>query len=83
MEKNKIALCLAESEKFQVPEVITSDFVYCRLRKPEYTPEDRRAIAAKVRQLLDKGKDVFSFYKHEETPAGAVYAEELLREMRA
>jgi uncharacterized protein YecE (DUF72 family) len=83
LEKHKIALCLAESEKFQVPEVITSDFVYCRLRKPDYTPEDRRAIAAKVRKLLDEDKNVFAFFKHEETPAGALYAEELLREMNA
>ena len=83
LEKHKISLCLAESENFQVPEVITSNFVYCRLRKPEYTPEGRKAIAVKVRQLLDKDKDVFVFFKHEETPEGAYYAQELLRELNA
>jgi uncharacterized protein YecE (DUF72 family) len=79
LEDHKAALCLAESEKFQAPDVITADFVYCRLRMPEYSPEDRRVIAAKVSKLLQDGKDVFVFFKHEDTPAGAFYAEELLK----
>ncbi|MGO9269372.1 MAG: DUF72 domain-containing protein [Terriglobia bacterium] len=78
LKKDNIALCWAESEKLEVPEVVTADFVYFRLRKPEYSPEERKAIAAKVSPLLAQGKDVFVFFKHEETPAGALYAEELL-----
>ncbi len=74
-----VALCLAESEKFEVPEVITAGFVYARLRKPEYSPEDRRTIAEKSERLLAEGKDVFLYFKHEETPDGALYAEELLQ----
>ena len=72
------ALCLAESEKLEIPEVLTSNFVYFRLRKPEYSESDRAQIAQRVRRLLSDGKDVFVFFKHEETPAGALYAEELL-----
>ena len=79
LEKHHVALCLAESEKFEVPEVITAGFVYSRLRKEEYSPEDRQAIAAKADRLLADGKDVFLFFKHEETPDGAFYAEELLK----
>ncbi|MBI1788615.1 MAG: DUF72 domain-containing protein [Acidobacteria bacterium] len=79
LEKHRAGLCLAESDKFEVPEVVTADFVYCRLRKEEYTPDDRRAVAAKARELLAGGKDVFVFFKHEETPDGALYAEEILR----
>jgi hypothetical protein len=30
--------------------------------------------------LRDQGKDVYVFFKHEDTPAGALYAEELLRQ---
>jgi uncharacterized protein YecE (DUF72 family) len=77
LEKHHASLCLAESEKFEVPEVVTAGFVYARLRKPEYSPEDREAIAAKAGRLLADGKDVFVFFKHEETPDGALYAEEL------
>ncbi len=79
LEQHGAALCLAESDDFTAPEVITGGFVYCRLRKSEYTPEDRAAIREKVTRLVNDGKDVYVFFKHEETPAGALYAEELLR----
>jgi uncharacterized protein YecE (DUF72 family) len=78
LEKHGVALCLAESDDFVAPEVITGGFVYCRLRKSEYSAEDRAAIKTKVQGLVSEGKDVYVFFKHEETPAGALYAEELL-----
>jgi len=79
LEKYGMALCLAESEKLVIPEVVTANFVYSRLRMPEYSPEDRQEIAARAEQLLGQGRDVYVFFKHEETPAGALYAEELLK----
>jgi len=79
LEKYGVALCLAESEKLTIPEVVTANFVYSRLRMPEYTAEDRAEIAARVEQLLKQDRDVYVFFKHEETPAGALYAEELLK----
>ncbi|HVO96488.1 MAG TPA: DUF72 domain-containing protein [Bryobacteraceae bacterium] len=75
LAKHGVALCLAESEKFEVPEAVTASFVYVRLRKDDYSPEERAEIAARVHRL----RDVFVFFKHEETPAGAFYAEELLK----
>ena len=78
-EKHGIGLCLAESEKFEVPEVVTAGFVYVRLRKEDYSPEERAEIANRVRGMLSGGRDVYVFFKHEDTPAGAVYAEELLK----
>jgi uncharacterized protein YecE (DUF72 family) len=83
LRKQNVSLCLAESEKLEVPEVITADFVYYRLRKPEYTEEDRKEIAARAKELLAKGKDLYLFFKHEETPQGALYAEELLNALVA
>jgi uncharacterized protein YecE (DUF72 family) len=79
LEKHKAALCLAESEKLEIPEVITGNFVYFRLRKLEYSVEDRQALAAKAAAMVAQGKDVFVYFKHEDTPDGALYAEELLR----
>lgn len=78
LEKHGAALCLAESEKLVVPQVITAPFVYARLRKPDYTQEDRAAIAARASEILANGRDLFVYFKHEESPAGALYAEELL-----
>ncbi|HTT63427.1 MAG TPA: DUF72 domain-containing protein [Bryobacteraceae bacterium] len=83
LEKRNISLCVAESEKFEVPEVITADFVYYRLRKPEYTPEDIESFAGRARELLGQGKDLFLMFKHEETPDGALNAEEVLRKAAA
>jgi uncharacterized protein YecE (DUF72 family) len=78
-EKHGIGLCLAESEKFEVPEVVTAGFVYVRLRKEDYSPEERAEIANRVKGMMSGGRDVYVFFKHEDTPAGAVYAEELLK----
>jgi len=78
-EKHGIALCLAESDKFEVPEVVTAGFVYVRLRKEDYSLEERAEVADRVRGMLAGGRDVYVFFKHEDTPAGAVYAQELLK----
>jgi uncharacterized protein YecE (DUF72 family) len=79
LERYRAALCLAESDKLVIPHRITARFVYFRLRKAEYTPEERREVAGKVSGVLAEGKDVYVFFKHEDTPAGAFYAEELVR----
>ena len=83
LEKHNVALCLAESPKFEVPQVVTADFVYARLRMGEYTAEERQEIAARAKEQLGAGRDVYAFFKHEETPAGAMYAEELLAAVKS
>jgi uncharacterized protein YecE (DUF72 family) len=70
-----VALCLAESEKLETPEVQTADFTYLRLRKPEYS---LRAVQRRVQGLAAKG-DVYVYLKHEDTPDGALLAEKLGR----
>ena len=83
LRDHNACLCLAASEKLEAPEVITADFVYFRLRKQNYTAEDRAAIGDKAQRLLSEGKTIFLFFKHEETPEGAVYAEEMLQRARS
>ncbi len=61
-----------------MPHVLTEPFVYFRLRKGEYSTEERAEIAGRVSALLQDGRDVYAYFKHEESPAGALYAEELL-----
>jgi uncharacterized protein YecE (DUF72 family) len=79
LTKHGVCLCLAESEKLEIPKVFTSDFAYFRLRKADYAPEARQQIAAQARELSAGGKDVYVFFKHEDDPAGALYAEELTK----
>ena len=79
LRKRNVSLCVAESERLEVPEVITADFVYYRLRKPEYSAEDVAAIGVRAKELLATGRDLYLMFKHEETPEGALNAENLLK----
>lgn len=80
LARRNIALCLAESEKLEIPKVFTADFAYFRLRKGDYSEESRREIVRDVRKLLGDGRDLFVYFKHEDDPRGAIWAEELLKE---
>lgn len=79
LRRRNISLCVAESEKLEVPEVLTADFVYYRLRKPDYTASDVDGFAARARELLAEGRDLYLMFKHEETPEGALNAEQVLK----
>jgi uncharacterized protein YecE (DUF72 family) len=83
LRARNISLCVAESERLEVPEVITADFVYYRLRKPEYTEADVDAFAGRAKELVAGGRDLYLMFKHEETPEGALNAEILLRKANA
>jgi uncharacterized protein YecE (DUF72 family) len=77
LRKSNVALCLAESEKLVTPDVHTTDFSYMRMRKEEYSAKVRKALKQKVLNLAQK-REIFVYFKHEETPEGALHAEELL-----
>lgn len=76
------ALCVAETETMTTPDIATGKLVYYRFRKPSYTAEERKSMIDRIRQHLDGGIDVFAYFKHEETPEGALYAVELLRDLQ-
>ncbi len=73
LKKAGAALCLAESEDLETPEVTTADFHYLRLRK---AANDLQAARKKVRKLANDGP-VYVYFKHEDTPEGALQAEQL------
>ena len=79
LRQRNVSLCVAESEKLEVPEVITADFVYYRLRKPDYTEADVDAFVARAKDVLAGGRDLYLMFKHEESPEGAVHAESVLK----
>jgi len=81
MRKSNVALCLAESEKIETPDVATADFRYFRLRKEDYSAAARKALFREVADAARDG-DVFVYFKHEDTPEGAVYAESLLKDAK-
>jgi uncharacterized protein YecE (DUF72 family) len=79
LSRRNVALCVAESERLEIPEIITADFVYYRLRKPDYAESDIGALAARAKDLLATGRDLYLMFKHEETPDGALNAELLIK----
>jgi uncharacterized protein YecE (DUF72 family) len=74
-----IALCLAESDKLEIPEILTADFCYFRLRKGDYSDAGRAEIAVRIGELLAGGRDAYVYFKHEDDPRGALWAEDLLK----
>ena len=75
------ALCVAETETLTTPDVATGPFVYYRFRKPTYTGDEKQSMIHRIGQHLADGRNVFAYFKHEETAAGAIYAMELRREI--
>lgn len=73
-----VGLCHAENENMETPHVLTADFVYLRLRKPDYSQSELVEIGRRTQQYLKNGYRTFAIFKHEDTPAGALYAERLL-----
>jgi uncharacterized protein YecE (DUF72 family) len=53
-------------------------FRYLRLREPPYDDEALAAWAERLRPLLADGIDVYCYFRHEDEPRGAAYAERLL-----
>jgi len=78
LHEYNIALCVAETEERTTPDVVTADFCYYRFRKPTYTPDERRDMVDRIQQHLGQNRDVFAYFKHEETPEGALSAVEVL-----
>jgi uncharacterized protein YecE (DUF72 family) len=83
LQSANAGLCVAETETRTTPDLVTAPFAYYRFRKPTYTGEERRAMVDRMQEHVAEGRDVFAYFKHEETPEGALYAVELLREVSA
>jgi uncharacterized protein YecE (DUF72 family) len=82
LRKHNRALCVAESEERTTPDVVTADFCYYRYRKPSYTQDERRTMINRTQEHLSAGRNVFAYFKHEETPEGAISAVQLLKEIQ-
>lgn len=82
LKASNAALCVAETETMNTPDVVTAAFAYYRFRKPSYTGDEKQSMIDRIRQQIAEGRNVFAYFKHEETAAGALYALELLREVR-
>lgn len=72
-------LCAAESDTLRSPDLALSPALRVfRLRRSVYTTHDLYALANRFLALARGGADVYAFFKHEETPDGALRAAALL-----
>ena len=74
-----VALCgadTAESELQSIP--ATAPFSYLRLRREEYSDEDVDMWGKRVAAMLDEGRDVYCYFKHEGGGVGPRYAARLM-----
>jgi uncharacterized protein YecE (DUF72 family) len=81
LRSHQAALCVAESDEFETPDVNTAPFSCYRLRKSEYDD----AGIAKIQALLTAKAawgEVFAYIKHEDSPKGAIQASDLLTRLR-
>src|SRR4051812_24519331 len=61
------ALCVAESEDLESPDVVTAGFAYYRWRKSGYSAARLASLVKTVRRRASAG-EVFAYFKHEEEP---------------
>ena len=80
LTKHDAALCIAESEKLETPEVHTARTHTCfRLRRPGgYKPRQLAALATRLSSFALE-RDVYAYFKHEDEPTGALNATALLK----
>jgi uncharacterized protein YecE (DUF72 family) len=78
-----VPLVHAEGEKSPSPIEtlgVTADFAYARLRERNgYTDDAVDAWAGRLRAILDSGKDVYAYFRHDEDGSNALSAERLRR----
>ena len=81
LKAKNAALCIAETDELSTPIVVTANFGYFRLRKIDYTKTDIKRWAKVVDQHRSQAKDIFIYFKHEETGTGPKFARQLLDEL--
>jgi uncharacterized protein YecE (DUF72 family) len=54
-----------------------ASFRYLRLREPPYDETTLQEWAERLRRLLDEGKQLFVYFKHEDEPLAPAYAQRL------
>jgi uncharacterized protein YecE (DUF72 family) len=81
LQAKNLALCIADSEKSSTPVRMSADYAYFRLRDEGYTPDDIAKWAQTIRAETTKCRDVYVYFKHEESGTGPEFARLLLKDL--
>lgn len=82
LRKYNAALCFADTEDLATPLIPTASFAYFRLRHEDYKDADLRRWTKAIRKESDDAREVYVYFKHEETAAGVAFAQRTLALLR-
>ena len=77
LSNNGVALCAAETDEHETDAITWEPFGYLRLRKTDYTDDEIRRWAERIRPALSDGNDAYCYFKHEGDGAAPAFAEKL------
>jgi uncharacterized protein YecE (DUF72 family) len=78
LRARNLALCVADSEKLSTPVEVTADYAYFRLRDEGYGPADVERWARVIEERTSQCRDVYVYFKHEESGKGPEFARRLI-----
>ena len=82
LHSKNLAVCIADSEKLSTQVRITADYAYFRLRDEGYTPDDIKRWGDTIHANTASCKDVFVYFKHEESGKGPEFAHLLMEHLK-
>jgi uncharacterized protein YecE (DUF72 family) len=74
LKKHDVALCIHDADDHTTPMELTSSFTYIRLRRSEYTDQQREEWQDRIRRWANEGVEVFAYIKHEDNPNAPLIA---------
>jgi uncharacterized protein YecE (DUF72 family) len=74
LARHGVALCVADTGQGSIPVVPTAEFGYLRLRDEGYGDADLERWARVVRDMGERWRDAYVFFKHEERGTGPAFA---------
>jgi len=82
LKSRNIALCIADTEKLETPTVTTADYGYLRLRREDYEKRDVERWAKFTREQEARWREVFVYFKHEESGIGPKLAAQMIEMLK-
>jgi uncharacterized protein YecE (DUF72 family) len=78
LRAQRVALCIADTEKLETPKVATANYGYLRLRREDYTKTEVERWTEFVQGQIDRWTDAFIYFKHEEAGIGPKLAKQMM-----
>ena len=82
LKSRNIALCIADTETIATPKKISADYGYLRLRREDYQKIDIERWAKFVEEQKENWRDVFVYFKHEESGIGPKLATQMIERLK-